>query len=184
MVPDPEWENEQQDGAPGVPEAMNDHDLALQYKLVLLLSTLEQQCLHLNGALTQGDLLAALDLARAMVDGLVAVAEQLDKGADNPKLTAALADAGHLYSTLDRLRKDLDPSLWRSVLSLFGTPLTSWTQQQQDFARAMTDTFRVVEAFLNLFQALLQSEAGAQAWEQARALFLRDLNRVVEMVKL
>jgi hypothetical protein len=184
IVPGPARTNKPQVKNPGFAEAMKDHDQALQNKLVLLLSTLEQLCIHLENALATGEVLAALDVARAIVDGVVAVADQLDTKSGNSALATALADAGHLYSTLDRLRKDFAPSPWRSLLAVFGTPQTSSTQKRQELVQTMTDTVRVVATFLSLFRTQLRSARAAQDWEQAQALFLRELRRVVETLHL
>jgi hypothetical protein len=171
-----------QDSRPRVAEPMNDHDQALQYDLVQLLSTLEHHRARLDKAFHQGEPVEVLDLARAMVDEVVELAERLGTGGDSTALTTALADAGNLYTNLDRLRQDLNPSLVRSVLFLFGKSRTSPEQKRQNFRQTLTDTFRVIETFLGLFRAELQSEAAAQEWGQASGLFLHDLGRVVVKV--
>jgi hypothetical protein len=180
-APLPGWVIESQDRRPGVAEPMNDHDQALQNHLVLLLSTLEQHRARLDKAFHQGEPVAVLDLARAMVDEVVKAAERLGT-ADGAALTAALADAGDLFTTLDRVRKEFEPSLIRSVLAVFGKSRTSPEQKRQEFRQTLADTFRVLETFLGLFRGDFQSETAAQEWGQASGLFLHDLSRVVPEV--
>src|SRR5262245_20372691 len=180
-VPLPPGVSESQDRRPGVAEPMNDQDQALQSHLVLLLSTLEQHRARLDKAFFKGDPAEVLDLARAMVDEVVKAAERLGT-ADGDALAAALADAGNLFPTLDRVRKELEPSLVRSVLAVFGKSRTSPDQKRREFRRALTDTFRVLETFLGLFRGDFQSETAAQEWGQASGLFLHDLARLVPEV--
>jgi hypothetical protein len=161
---------------------MNEHDQVLQNELVLRLSTLEHQRTQLEAALNTAAGLHALDLTRAIVDEVVKVAQRIDTSANSAPLTNAFAEAGNLYSTLDQMSKDFDPSLWQWVLSLFNTPRTSATQQRQEFCQMMTDTYRVVETFLGLAGTQFQSEAAEREWAQAAGLFLHDLRRVVEQV--
>jgi hypothetical protein len=180
-APPPARVIESQDRRPGVAEPMNDHDQALQSHLVLLLSTLEQHRARLDKAFHKGEPVEVVDLARAVVDEVVKAAERLGT-ADGAALATALADAGNLLTTLDRLRKELEPSLVRSVLAVFVKSRTSPDQKRQEFRQALTETFRVVETFLGLFQTDFQSETAAQEWGQASELFLHDLARVVPEV--
>jgi hypothetical protein len=171
-----------EDSRPGVAEPMNDHDQALQNELVLLLSILEHHHSCMEAALHNRETLEILDRSRAIIDEVVGLADRLGTGGESDVLTSALADAGQLYTTFDRLRADLEPSLWQSVLFLFGRPRSSPAQQLEDFRHALADMYRVVETFLGLFRAQFQGEAGALEWEQASRLFLRDLRAVVDRV--
>jgi hypothetical protein len=171
---------ESRDSRPGVAQPMNDHDQGLQNDLVRLLSTLEHQCTRLEKAFQQSDAAEVVNLARAMVDEIVRVGQRLKNGGDDAALTTALAEAGDLYTTLDRLRREIDPSLVRSVLSLFGRSTASRSEKRQQFRQILTDTVRVVETLLHLFGGEFQRDAPAQEWGQASGLFVHELRRVVE----
>jgi hypothetical protein len=176
-----------QNEVPG-PLAVNQDDLAvrdtrdasLEQKLVHMLSNLEYLRSCLEEFQAQGDPGQAVETATALVNQVVEFSQRhLDAEAQAParaKLEDFLASAG-------RLREQVNGSLMKSVLGLFGRKTADSPQRRQsarEVSRRMAD---VLECYFALLTGCFQSPAPAGRWRETSGVFLGDLKRVLEKLE-
>ena len=158
-------------------------DADWENELVRLLSVLEFLRVQAEEISTEKRPAPALQTALAMVDHVVGFAQQHLEGLDDSCLPTLLVRAGDLYSSAQRVLKELNGSSFKSLVNLFLKAAADKDQCRQMFRDSIRGVKEVLESSFTLFGTRFHAPASSQQWAQTYRVFLADLAQVLDQLE-
>jgi hypothetical protein len=163
-----------------LPPGRDEHDQALEQRLVLMLSNLEYMRVLLEECQAGQRPAETLEAARTLVNHVVEFTEKYAPAEAPPEaLAPALAKAGDFYTSAQQLTEQYNGSFLKSVFGLFGKKAPA-PDRRRLFQETTQRLLEVLESNFDLYSNWFHAEPAAGNWRETYEVFLADLKRVAE----
>ena len=167
---------------PGTP-AKDERDHTLEQRLLLMVSHLEYTRVYLEECHNQRRPAQTVEAAKALVNHVVEFTEKYaPDDAPAEGLAAALAKAGDFYTSAQQLAEQLNGSLLKSFLGLFGKKAAA-PDRGELFRNVARRLVEVLEEYFAIYATWFRSPGVAGSWRETYGVFLKDLRSVADRLE-